>query len=111
MNLQRVRKNCILMFPYGFPEAARYRGGAGYIVDLDAPREDVWCAGQLWKLEAAPDAKEASKLEHPQAVREIRAALAEGSKPKVQPEPETVPPSDSSDSLEVARPAAKRKVG
>jgi hypothetical protein len=113
MNLQRVRKNMILVFPYGFPEVDRFRGKAGYIVDLDAPCEATWCKDQEFKFEPALDADKASPIVHPIAVRAVmaeRARLAaEASKPKTEEkEPALVGASTGeSESLEVKRPARK----
>lgn len=115
MNLMKVRANrCILVFPYDFPEHARIRGTRGYVVDLDAPCEAEWCKGQEHKLEPAPEATEATKIVHPQALALIRKEVARrAANPEQSKEPVAVGASvggeESSESLEVARPVAKRK--
>jgi hypothetical protein len=51
----------------------RYRGGTGYVVDMDAPREVAWCAGQAYKLRPAPDGAVASKIDFAPALRALKA--------------------------------------
>lgn len=99
--LMQVRSNgCILYFPDTFPQQQRYRGGEGYVVDLDAPLEREWCAGQMHKLEPAAKGAKAASIEDPVALRlqknEVARLAAEGSKPKASAPPEE---------LEVTRPA------
>lgn len=76
MDLHKVQGNgCQLYFPAEFPQDTRYRGREGYIVDLDAPMEREWCAGQMHKLVPAPQAKEADPITHPIALRLIKAEV------------------------------------
>lgn len=117
-NFQKVKGNgCILLFPYTFPEHDRYRGNKGFVVDLDAPCEAEWCKDQEHKLEPAPEATEASPINHPQARMQIRKELARREEAAKQPkEPvgagvSSGASSDGFESLEVARPGAKRKAG
>lgn len=93
MNLRRVHGKFILFYPYSFPENQRFRGSAGYVVDLDAPLEAEWCAGQEYKLEPAPDAKAATPIEHPIAARMIREhqAANPGQQAPVAPTPPDPP--------------------
>lgn len=108
IKLMKVKgNNCHLQWPVPpFGEEQRSRGGQGYVVDLGHPlecgydtpaigpngqqlRDELgqpifkhvvgWCEGQLHKLEEAPEAKEPSPINLPQALyamREFDAALA-----------------------------------
>lgn len=115
MDLHKVRKNCILTFPYGFREQTRVRGMQGYVVDLDAPCEAEWCKDQEWKLAPAPEAKEAAKIVHPQALAMIRKELAKP--PVAKDKPEVEQPvgagvgDGGTDPLKVDRPRAAKKAG
>lgn len=54
MNLMQVLPDRALHWPEELSgPAQRYRGGEGYVVDLDAPFESAWCAGQIHKLAPA----------------------------------------------------------
>ncbi len=69
MNLMQVLPDRALHWPEDLSgPAQRYRGGEGYVVDLDAPFEAEWCAGQLHKLTAAPAGAKPSEIT-------LRAAL------------------------------------
>jgi hypothetical protein len=78
MRLMRVKKGRSLHWPENFTSADDlYRGGEGYVVDLDAPHEAEWCAGMLHVLEPAPpDVKDATPIKQPRALRLIAAAKA-----------------------------------
>jgi len=50
MKLYEVIEERVLLWPSDFPDEDRVRGLAGYIVDMDAPYESMWCAGQEAKM-------------------------------------------------------------
>lgn len=54
VNIKRVIAPFSLLWPTGLDAASKFRGAVGYVVDMDAPLEAVWCAGQEHKLEDAP---------------------------------------------------------
>jgi hypothetical protein len=113
-NFHKVRGNgCILLFPYTIPERDRFRGGQGYVVDLDAPCEAEWCKDQLHKLEPAPEATKANAIVSPLALRALAIEVKRQESAKREPERVAVGASvggeQSTESLEVARPVAKRK--
>jgi len=102
----QVRSNgCILYFPDSFPQQQRYRGSEGFVVNLNAPLEREWCAGQLHKLEAAPKGAQAAPVDDPIAIRLIKAEQlridAAGSNSKAEAK------SGRTDDLEVSRPRAR----
>ncbi len=104
MNLHRVKgNNTRLLWPPSLPSASVIRGDKGYVVDLDAPLETEWCAGQMHKLEPAPDAKAADTITMPGALN----ALKRWTPPVV----ETVAPAavQNEDELEV-RPTHRKAV-
>jgi hypothetical protein len=51
----------------------RLRLGAGGVIDLDAPLEVEWCAGQEYKLESAPRGARADSIRNQRALNAIRA--------------------------------------
>jgi hypothetical protein len=114
MDLYRVKGNgCQLYFPETFSQDFRYRGSQGFVVDLDAPLEREWCAGQMHKLEPAPDATEAAPVTHPVAIRLIKAEITRlASLPPKTDELGTVEVGAGvgADPLEV-KPARTRKAG
>jgi hypothetical protein len=116
MDLWKVRGNgCVLYFPTTLPQSELLRGGKGYVVDLHAPCESGWCADQMWKLEPAPEAKEADRITNRAALAEIvkakASAAAQGSPGSADTKLETVPPSEGGDPLEVKPQARARKAG
>lgn len=110
MNLHKVRGNgCVLYFPKTLPQSELLRGGTGYVVDLDAPCEREWCADQLWKLESAPEAKEANRITNRAALAEIAketARIAAGESTEAKSDG-----ASQGDPLEVKQPARARKAG
>lgn len=96
MNLYRVKGNRTkLLWPPSLPSASQVRGEEGYVVDLDAPLEREWCAGQMHQLEPAPDAKAPTPITMPAALNAIARWTP--------PAPEAVPPPtvQAEDELEV----------
>lgn len=76
MKLMQVISGRAILWPESFTaQAQRFRGAQGYVVDLDAPCEAEWCAGQHHKLEPAPEGAVASAIESPIAKRAIEAAM------------------------------------
>jgi len=83
--LMQVRERCILVWPNAFESDSPYRGGPGYVVDLEAPCEAEWCGWQEEKLEpAAKDAK-ADEIKHPRARMKIAAEVEKSAAPVVAP--------------------------
>jgi hypothetical protein len=72
----RVKKGRSLHWPENFTSADDlYRGGEGYVVDLDAPHEAEWCAGMLHVLEPAPkDVTAATPIKNARALRMVNEA-------------------------------------
>lgn len=95
MNLQRVKRNGLLVFPYTFPEHERQRGGPGYVVDLDAPLEAEWCRDQEWKLEPAPEGSTPSKITSPQALRLLTLEQARRDGHEVDNRGRIIPPKNA----------------
>jgi hypothetical protein len=72
--LKQVKKNEHLHWPEDMTSVQmRYRGGAGYVVDTDAPCEARFLKGQEHKLEVAADGAKPSKIELATALRLIAA--------------------------------------
>jgi hypothetical protein len=70
--LAKVKRNAHLHWPVGYgTNAAHYRGGEGYIVDLDGPFEDEWLEGQAFKLEPCEEG-EPSEITNGRAVAMLR---------------------------------------
>lgn len=112
-NLMRVRGNgCVLYFPQSFQHPELLRGGRGLVVDMDAPFEREWCAGQEYKLEPAPADAVASPIRHPVARRllaEWEAAHPEAVKPPAPPKPAPAKPAlPSDDDLDEAKRATRK---
>lgn len=115
MDFWKVRGNgCVLYFPRTLPQSDLLRGGKGYVVNMNAPCEREWCAGQEWKLEPAPEATEADRITNRAALAEIAKAKAVAATPVAtqasseDAQHETVPPSDP---LEVKQVARAKKAG
>ena len=78
MNLFVVIAQRSLLWPEDFPEDTRFRGGEGYVVDMDAPYEREWCITQEAKMRpATPEEIEKgmrpSMIDSPVALRAINA--------------------------------------
>lgn len=94
VDIRIVQTGYALLWPADvFPKARRHRGGAGYVVDLDAPLEREWCAGQERKLVTPERAlaqgiiKEGDEIE-PNEIEEpiaIRALVDAGHHPRSKP--------------------------
>lgn len=77
-----IGNGCVLNWPLSIEQNHPPRGRKGYVVDLDAPLEREWCAGQEYKITPAPEATAANPITHPMAVRQIAAhAKAAAQKP------------------------------
>lgn len=82
MELKRVKKGEHLHWPTTVADGEkRYRGGEGYVVDMDAALEREWCAGQLYKLEDAPNSALPSEIALPNALGARKLAEAKHAKP------------------------------
>lgn len=93
MNLKRVKKGEHLHWPPTIAEGdKRYRGGEGYVLDMDAPLEKQWCAGQLYKLEDAPAGAKPNELTLASALGARKLAEAKTAKagPTVKEKAETL---------------------
>lgn len=74
MDLQVVKSPFALHWPDELGSDS-WRGGPGYVVNMDAPFErEKFCAGQMHKFEPAPKGAVANKIEHPAALRAIAVA-------------------------------------
>ena len=97
MKLLQVKKNNHLHWPGWLTEQASiYRGGAGYVVDADAPLEGQFLEGQMHKLEPAADGAKAGPLNDARARRMVSEVVKTGKatdapKANVAPMPEVVP--------------------
>jgi hypothetical protein len=74
MRLMKVRDDRHLYYPDSFPRDEQYRGGPGYVVDMDAPFEADWCKGQEYKLIEADPKSKASPIESNHGIRIIKDA-------------------------------------
>ena len=84
--MKQVKKGAHLHWPDALVgRESRYRGGAGYVVDLSAPMEAEWCAGQLHKLEDAPKGATPDKITLGQAARKLQKLAASKAAPKPLP--------------------------
>lgn len=83
--LMQVREHCILVWPNSFESDSPYRGGEGYVVDLDAPCESDWCGWQAEKLEPARKGAEADEIKHQRARMKIAAEIAKSALPVEKP--------------------------
>jgi hypothetical protein len=73
MNLMQVKGRWTLNWPVGIADPMDpRRGPRGYVVDMDAPLERQWCAGQEYKLEPAPKGAKPSPIEHARALAALR---------------------------------------
>jgi hypothetical protein len=69
MKLMQVKGRWTLNWPVGVADPMDpRRGPRGYVVDMDAPLERQWCAGQEYKLEPAPHGAKASPITHARAL-------------------------------------------
>jgi len=92
MDLKKVKRGRALHWPAHISDAQnRLRCEAGAIIDLDAPLErDVLCAGQLYKLQDAPEGTTAADIAQVQfrpaanLIRDERERLAGGDKKKAK---------------------------
>lgn len=115
MRLMRVKKGRGLTWPNGFTSHEQsWRGGAGYVVDLDAPCEtDLFCKGAMHVLEPAPtDVTAATKIELPRALKtisEARKRNAAGSADAALAAPTTSAASDTT-MPPVLRPGSRKAV-
>jgi len=90
MDLKIVKRGRALHWPVAISDAQnRLRCVAGSIIDLDAPLErDVLCAGQMYKLQDAPEGKTEADIAEVQfrpasnLIRDERDRLAGEGKPK-----------------------------
>ncbi len=82
MNLKRVKKGAHLHWPTTIADGTkRYRGGEGYVLDMDAALEREWCAGQLYKLEDAPAGSVPSEITLANALGARKLAESKKAKP------------------------------
>jgi hypothetical protein len=83
MNLKRVKKDEHLHWPHSVSGSdTSYRGGPGYVLDLDAPCErDLFLKGQEHKLEPAPAGSKLTPITHAIALNAIKAARAKSAAP------------------------------
>jgi len=75
--LVRVRRNQHYHWPDGYGSGEfHYRGGEGYVIDLDAPFEEDWIVGQEFKVEPVPEAEiagaEPGEIKNPRAISMLR---------------------------------------
>lgn len=74
MRLMKVRPDRHLYYPDSFPRDEQYRGGPGYVVDMDAPFEAEWCKGQEYKFVDAEPKSSPSPIESNHGIRIISEA-------------------------------------
>lgn len=107
MNLQAVKVGRFLHWPAAFEvDMNRFRGAAGYVVDLDAPLEAEWCSGQTHKLEPAPAGSKPNKINHGPALRALQLHLSPSAK---APAPKSAPARTGFDLPNVDIPKAPAK--
>lgn len=107
MNLHTVKAGKFLHWPAQFElNNSRFRGAAGYVVDLDAPLEREWCAGQTHKLEPSAKGLKATTITHGPALKALQAHLSPNKKP---PAPKPEPAKIAADLPPVDRPQAISK--
>lgn len=88
MRLMKVREDRHLYYPNSFPRDEQYRGGPGYVVDLDAPLEASWCEGQEYKLVPADAGSKPSAIKCNHALRLLKEHAAKTSgAPATQAQP------------------------
>ncbi len=105
-DLRRVREGFYLQWPSNVAGAAsatgRARGPAGYVVDLNAPLEREWCAGQMHKLEKAPRGSKVNSIDSCPSARRMRLQFIEKN-PDWRPEIEREKPASVKDAKTEAK--------
>lgn len=96
MNLMRVKggHGCLLTWPIALEAGERVRGLPGYVVDMDMPLEKEWCAGQMHKLEPAPEGSVPTEIVNRSAQKAMKAAGVDTAK-RPAPAPVAAPASQA----------------